>query len=144
MLAKYIASLKVGRDGNFHLCCCEMLLHVNRWKNRKKGNSVKILMSLCHDMAMLIRRCTWNELGRCKGWWTKENEEWSHSMEECREKFGGRRNGSLAKLVRSVKWVKCICNQQVEQGEGASIEIQTSCLVLANPLPLKCFYLIYF
>lgn len=65
-------------------------------------------------------------------------------MEECREKFGGRRNGSLAKLVRSVKWVKCICNQQVEQGEGASIEIQTSCLVLANPLPLKCFYLIYF
>lgn len=65
-------------------------------------------------------------------------------MEECREKFGRKKNGSLAKLVRSVKWVKCICNQQVEQGEGASIEIQTSCLVLAYLLPLKCFYLIHF
>lgn len=63
-------------------------------------------------------------------------------MEERREKFGGKRSGSLEKLVRSVKWVKCTCSQQVEQREGASTEIQTSCLVLADPL-LKCFYLIY-
>lgn len=65
-------------------------------------------------------------------------------MEECKEKFGGKRNGSLAQLVRAVEWVKCMCNQQVEQGEGASIEIQTSCLILADPSSLKCFCLSYF
>lgn len=43
----------------------------------------------------------WRSVG--KGW---REEEWK-----------------LGKAGEVCKWVKCICNQQIEQGEGASIEI---------------------
>lgn len=71
-----------------------MLLYVNRCENRKKGNSVKIPMSLYHVLVTPLYRHTCNELGRCKVWRREANKECGVSTEERREKLGGQRSGS--------------------------------------------------
>lgn len=132
-LIKYITPLKVKGDGHFHACCCKMLLHVNRCKNRKKGNSVKILMSLYHVVVMLLHRCTCNGLGRCKGWGREANTECGVSTEECREKLGGQRSGSCGTAGEGAE----VHLQSTEIGRGRSFHRGTNWL-LGPPQTFHC------
>lgn len=133
-LLRYITPLKVKGGGHLLACCCKMLLHVNRWENRKNGNSVKILMSLYHVTGMLLHRCTRNELGRCRGWGREANKECGVSTEECREKLGGQRGGS--------------CGTAGEGSKAGEVHLQpprgrrfhwVAAWYPSNPSLLKCF-----